>query len=199
MRSIFAGMMILLLALTAEAQQPKVRYSLAVYQPGTTTRATSVKVGQDFELALFAQDLRPEGDGLRRGVWAAYCDVLWNKNYATPHFPITHVKPYLNTDPNFTNKEKPNGIAALGAFCGLAPGSVELVEVCRVRMTAAWSPTAAPSITSASVQFNIRFDQCAHPWCDTLVAGNFAANPPEQSDVQLSEIMASGASITVMK
>ena len=35
----------------------KVRYSLAVYEPGTTTRITSVKVGSDFDLALFVQDL----------------------------------------------------------------------------------------------------------------------------------------------
>jgi len=62
----------------------RVLHRVAVVSPGTSTPITSVKVGQEFDLVLYTQDLRPNPNGDRiRGVFAAYTDVLYDKLYAS--------------------------------------------------------------------------------------------------------------------
>jgi len=62
----------------------RVLHKVAVVQPGTSTPITSVKVGQEFDLVLYTQDLRPNPNNDRiRGVFAAYTDVLYDKLYSS--------------------------------------------------------------------------------------------------------------------
>jgi hypothetical protein len=189
---------------SAQTLTPKVRYSLALYQPGTTTRAVSVRAGQEFDLALFAQDLRPAGTyvdaggqtrELLRGVWAAYASVRFNSS-AVKVGGATFTMPYLNGRQAAAGS---SGLAVLGAFDGFSPIGSELLEVARVRCTAQWPAGVAGSVSQVNVGFGLDFRALDHPQFDTLVLGNVAANPPEASDVALSEIVASGAVITVVK
>src|SRR6476661_8688002 len=68
----------------------KVNYTAHIYQVGTRTVPSEVRVGQEFDLAISVKDLRPRGTyiyrglsrPLLRGVFAAYCDVLYDKSRA---------------------------------------------------------------------------------------------------------------------
>lgn len=57
----------------------KVRYSLVCYKSGTNEVIDFIKVGQDFDLAFNASDIRPTINNNLRGVFAAYTDILYNK------------------------------------------------------------------------------------------------------------------------
>jgi hypothetical protein len=190
---------------SAQTLTPKVRYSLAVYQPNTTSRVTSVQVGQPFDLALFVQDLRPAGeyiswDGstqpLKRGVFAAYAKVQFN-TAAIQVGAVNWTSSIYVNGKQFVPSS--TGIAAVGAFDGFSEIGTELLEVCRVRCTAQWPDGVASGVTQISRSLGLSFATLPHPQCDTLVLGNWGANPPEQSDVALAEIVASGLTITVVK
>ena len=61
---------------------------------------TSIAQGQTFELRVFVRDLRSDdGDGDpntdRRGVYAAYADLLYGAQLVTPLGTINHVLPYV--------------------------------------------------------------------------------------------------------
>src|SRR6187399_2898306 len=68
----------------------KVNYTAHIYQVGTRTLPSEVRVSQEFDLAISVTDLRPRGTyiyrglskPLLRGVFAAYCDVLYDKSRA---------------------------------------------------------------------------------------------------------------------
>lgn len=71
---------------------PKVQYAVRCYQPGTSTVITSLRAGQPFDVAVLVDDLREEGSyidprtgqplPLLRGVYAAYCNLVWDKKLA---------------------------------------------------------------------------------------------------------------------
>ncbi len=192
----------------------KVRYTLAIYHPGTTMLATSVKAGSDFDLALFVQDVRPPGtyvswDGQTldklRGVWAAYANVVYNRNLAQV-YPVANPQP---DEPQLEVKysslyrsgmradNKPGMIANLGAFDGFDQLGTDLLEVCRVGMKALWPAANTGTTAGAKITLNVQGVQI--PLCETLVMGNWDLNPPEESDVQPSEIILGSALLTVTK
>lgn len=190
---------ILLAAATANAQ-PKVELSLKCMTAGREASPISeIAVGREFDLALFARDLRPEGSylyageerDLVRGVYAAYCDIHWDKSKVTVRQAtgtsnsrlrffnaFVFKAPYRNGMQAF---DDPDGITRLGAFQGLSfGGDTEPHEIVRGRMVA---------IGTGPVTFSTKLTGLRYPLDDTLVYGNLAANPPEQSFVKSEEMI----------
>jgi hypothetical protein len=272
----------------------KVNYRLSCLQPVTNSPLTTIKVGQEFDLALYTQDLRDPNLGLIRGVFAAYVNIQYNKSLTSvrtyevqsltfpPSMPLIGgffvrilgrvigpisydnstllsrqntakniqnsinnalglnkvsvinssrnatydvkysgypdiVEPLILTGPpdiivsekvlansqvaffnsfqfsqNYPNGksvvDSDTGINALGAFTGsfTGLGPFEL-EVVRVRMVS----------KSVGIQNFILDINVSHPMDDTLVYGNWAANPPEYSEVADNEISLLSTSINI--
>lgn len=74
-----------------------------------------------------------------------------------------------------------HGIHALGGFASFTPLGEHLIEVARVRMVAK---------AKGVVTFAPWLSDIEHPAYNTLVFGNLAANPPENSEVNDDEILA---------
>ncbi len=91
-----------------------------------------------------------------------------------------------------------NAIRGLGAFfsgnTSLGAG-IEEVEVVRVRMVAKLMPAQNIAIQN----FVLDLSKLTHPMDDTLVMGNWAANPPENSDVEPFEIVCAGTSLRIVR
>jgi len=82
------------------------------------------------------------------------------------------------------------GIHALGAFSGNFGGLGEsLLEVVRVRMVAK---------ARGQADFSLWLSDIEHPQYDTLVYGNLAANPPEESEVADDEIISNNCVLHVL-
>jgi hypothetical protein len=185
----------------------KVNYSIKCYTPNTTNILTKIKNGEEFDLALLVQDLRPEGtyqswDGqtkdLIRGVFAAYCDILYNKNYSRIIQPIIGVdntasflsafvfNTFYQNGKSAIDGNRPGRIDDVGAFFSgdwSKGAGVNPVEVFRVKMVATL-PDGLYTTTQAFIpDFTV-----VVPAHYTLVFGNFAANPIEYSEVAVSEI-----------
>jgi hypothetical protein len=130
------------------APSPAVKYSLAVYEAGTDNELQApqtLKLGQNYELALIVQDLRPEGtwtptwgqnagkpQDRPRGVFAAYVKADFDA-YAL--YPRT-----VNFSPTYMGGRKAalttRGYLVLGAFGSLHPLGSFPIEVARARVTA---------------------------------------------------------------
>ncbi len=171
---------------------PKVNYTAHIYQVGTRTLPAELRVSQVFDLAIAVKDLRPRGTyiyrglskSLLRGVFAAYCDVLYDKSRARmlglPAEPTAEeFFSSFTFSPHYQNGEMafdgPDRINELGAFATSFTGlGVAAFEVARVQMQA---------IQSGPLTFTPDVTKLPHPQCDTLVFGNLAADPPEESYV----------------
>ncbi len=209
-----ATLICLVLCSLSQAQQ--VSYTAAVTAIGTNTRLTALRVGQSFDLVLSVQDLRPSGTWngtklvrignelvsvtkdwqLESGVFAAYCDVRFDRELAkVTYYSGGGPAEYLGC---FTFSARyPNGPKAsfatdrindVGAFATAFTGNSTPVEVWRVRMT---------SKNPGALVFSPTVDQVPHPACDTLVYGNIAADPPEQSYVAPGEVVLIPCAVTV--
>lgn len=190
--------MLLLIFSLANAQSPKVRYDVQTLKANRLAEPISeVTVGQEFDLALLCQDLREPGiyeyageeRELVRGVYAAYCDVVWDKSKVavklapTPNARLRFFNAFLFA-PEYRSGpqaiEAPDGFMRTGAFRGLSfGGDTEPHEFVRCRMVA----TGMGRVVFETKLTRLR------PGDDTLVYGNLAANPAEQSWVQPSEIV----------
>jgi hypothetical protein len=192
---------------------PKVSYIVSVCQTGTSTKLTSMKVGQVFDLVLSVQDLRPSGTWngtkrvngidvtgmwpLVRGVYAAYCDVLYDKSLAKLVFyddrhPQSFIGCFKFTD-GYVNGppqafDAPDRINDVGAFTSSFGGNTAPVEVWRATMIAK---------KAGSLVFQPDLSDVSHPKCDTLVYGNDSVSPPEPSCVPASEVVLVPCAVTV--
>ncbi len=194
--------------------QPKVSYSVTACKIGTNTKLTAMTVGQSFDLVMYVQDLRPSGNwqgtklanGLEvtgtwpliRGVFAAYCDVIYDKRIARPTFysgsgnqaeflsAFTFSDGYVNGPPRAS--DSPDRINDVGAFTSAFGGNQAPQEVWRLRMTC-----KGPG----SLEFRPDVSDLQLPQCLTLVYGNDAAQPPEPSYVAPAEIVLIPSAITV--
>jgi len=176
----------------------KVNYTVKCFASGTNTQITSIKVGQKFDLVLLVQDLRPAGTyfnpnyGLTlnkaRGVFAAYTDILFNQNLVQVNWNGGWI-----FSPQYPNGQfiqaGLNRIDEVGAFAssfsGLGTGLIEVVRI---------------DCTGRAVGINTFTPSCAkleRPMHDTLVYGNIACDPPEQSYVDVTEITLTPVSISV--
>jgi hypothetical protein len=167
----------------------KVNYTAHVYAPGGHAPLTAMAVGQVFDMAIAVRDLRPSGTytyrgltrPLVRGVYAAYCDVLYDKTRArlfglSSQLPTpTEFFLAFTFGPQFTLSQLAfdgtDRINELGAAAGATTGGgTTAVELARVRMQ---TRKAGP------LTFTPDINQLPHPLCDTLLYGNIAATPPE--------------------
>jgi len=186
---------------------PKVNYTAHIYQAGTRTLPSEVCVSQEFDLAISVRDLRPRGTynyrglakPLLRGVFAAYCDVIYDPSRARvmglPDSPtaeeffssFTFSAHYQNGEMAFEGADRINELGAFATtFTGLG---VAAFEVVRVQMQA---------IKSGPLTFTPDVTKLPHPQCDTLVFGNLAASPTEESYViSPQEIYLVGVSVNV--
>jgi hypothetical protein len=209
MRPLIAALIVLATIATCEAQtvtKPKVGYTAAVCQPGTATKLTTVAVGQTFDLVLYVRDLRPAGTWVDyrgttqmkvRGVFAAFCDVHYDKALAAPAYFSTETDTVKYLDcftftPRYPNgkmaADSDKGINDAGAFSSYFSGTQQTVEVWRVRMTAK---------AAGALLFTPDVKDIPQPICATLVYGNTAAKPPEQSLVTPAEIVCIPYAVTV--
>lgn len=197
---VLTALLLAAIASTTHAQTMLVRYDVQTHRAGRLAEPINeLTVGQEFDLALYATDLRPDGTyeyageerDRVRGVYAAYCDITWDKTKAAVKLATGTSNPRLRFfnaflfSPDYRAGkqavEAPDGVARLGGFRGLTfGGDNEPAEVCRVRMTA----TGMGQVT-----FAVKLARVLYPMDDTLVYGNLAANPPEQSHVRPSEII----------
>jgi hypothetical protein len=129
---------------------------------------------------------------LIRGVFAAYCDVLFSKQLtATKTVGSSFLNGLTWQHPYVNGKSAVNaytGIRWLGAFSGEYQGGTYPTEVVRVRMV-----SKAPG----KVDFVPSIQNMSSPVYDTLVYGNLAATPPEQSAVTKDKIECVGTSLTI--
>jgi hypothetical protein len=201
-----------LLSVACYAQSPKVVYSAAACQIGTSTKLTAMTVGQSFDLVLSVQDLRPSGtwSGMKlvnglptngqwplvRGVFSAYCDVRYDKALAKVTFADDSHPAWFVVCFTFAARYPNNHLAAdaadridnVGAFASAACGNQSLTEVWRVRMTAK---------AAGSLVFYPDVSAVPHPQQNTLVYGNDSAIPPEPSYVAVEEIVTVPCAVTV--
>lgn len=166
------------------------------------TEVQSIKAGSEFDLAMTVKDLRPELEGMSRGVFAAYCNVSFSSKDVMVS-PAVFKPPYVNGK-HFEINARGNGLVALGAFAGLQPTGPGEFEVCRVRMKALWPATIGPSINSTVVSFRVNFTDIKRPHYDTLLYGtrDQTSNgyyPGEHSWVNVDEIDATGATLVIAK
>lgn len=202
MRSLIS-LSVLLLCSLGQAQQ--VAYTVSVQQVGASAKLSALRVGQSFDLVLSVQDLRPSGTWVNarglsrakvRGVFAAYCDVEFDASLAKlTYYSDGGPSDYLRC---FTFSSRyPNGTKAafaedriddVGAFATAFGGNQAAVEVWRVRMSAK---------NPGGLVFTPSVDQVPHPACDTLVYGNIAADPPEQSYVAPGDVVLIPCAVTV--
>ena len=211
-----AAIALLLTASLCQAAEPRVAYSLHCYAPGTgiaDNQATpqneevpavalaSVKAGAEFDLVLSVQDLRPEVDGMIRGVFAAYCNSTFSTRYVgflaesyAPGFPNgRHCFPVTF------------GLSRWGAFTNGSPGNTDPVEVSRARLRAKWPATVGPSITQATVIFRVNFNNLQAPADNTLVLGTLKTASPavyfpgEEPTVWVDQIETSSATLRIAK
>ena len=200
-RKVLLTFALLLTASLCQAAEPRVAYSLHCYAAGTSEAIPSVKAGQEFDLALVVQDLRPEIDGMFRGVFATYCNATFATRYAAPQ-NVAYSAEFANGRHCFTNAY---GLARWGAFTNGQPGDTEVHEVSRVRMKAQWPPAVAPSISQATVFFRINFNNLQSPADNTLVLGTLKTASPavyfpgEEPAVWVDQIETSGATLRVVK
>jgi len=177
----------------------KVNYTVKCCQPGTDIVVSQVKVGQKFDLVMSVQDLRPAGTyfnpnyGLTlakaRGVFAAYTDILFNQNLVQVNWNGGWV-----FSPQYPNGQfiqaGLNRIDEVGAFASSFSGlGTGLVEVVRINCTG-----RAIGINT----FTPSFIKLEHPIHDTLVYGNIACDPPEQSYVDITDISITSATINII-
>jgi len=201
MKYIITLLLFLASPLTVFSQEALCLFQLTACQPDTLTPlpSTSVTINTPFDLVLQVQDLRPEGEfvnyrgltkPLVRGVFAAYCDIHYNKNLATLTpilIPATPTKPAHYADCKFTpqyangkyiDKSPPDHINDVGGFASAFTGDTELVEVGRMRFVA----KSIGHLTFMPSTINIQ-----KPQHDTLIYGNTAAQPPEGSAVTVAQ------------
>ena len=99
----------------------KVLYQAACYAPNTTAQLVlPIAKGASFDLALVTQDLRPPGTydfmgstrNLMRGVFAAYCNILFDKTMARVQVAEVQTLTFHKTQGTFrlvfTQPNKPN-------------------------------------------------------------------------------------------
>lgn len=174
----------------------KVQYSLALLAKGTNSKKTSLKVGEVADLAVFVRDLRPNGTWtnakgqqvpLVRGVFAAYLNLSFNYNNAQVVADSFRFGPaYPNGLENHAAKGSYTDTGAFASsFTGLGTTPYELFRM-SVKGVRIGTTTFTPS-------FNV-----TRPKCDTLVYGNIAANPPEDSHVEVSDIVSAPLSFSVV-
>lgn len=173
----------------------KVRYTVKPCQIGTRTLLTNVPLSALFDLVLTVKDLRPSGTYNRngvnrplvRGVFAAYCDILYERTYteilgltqgtASEYLKAFRFSPqYPNGRTAYDDADRMRQVGAFASAFSLGTGEL---EVARVRMQAR---------RVGLHTFTLDFSSLSHPKCDTLVYGNIGANPPEESYVSPSEI-----------
>lgn len=198
------------------AEVPRAMYSVGVCQAGATTRLTSVKVGQTFDLVFYAQDLRPNGTWygektvngsqvtgtwpLVRGMFACYADVIYDKELAR----ISGAYDGMSSSQfrnlfwfrNGYNYGPPQAFDAedridnIGAFTFHTGINTAPVEIWRVRMLAK---------KAGALVFTPDVSELQSPKTDTLVYGNTneAVSPPDPSLVPPSQIVLISCAVTV--
>lgn len=171
----------------------KVHYFINLSDPKTSATITTAKVGQEFDMSVYVQDLRPNGtwvdDGgvvrdLVRGVFAAYCDVSY--------LPSKCLEVSLSYGPLYRNGREYHGqngmINDTGAFASAFTGDTDQHLLFTVRMKA---------LATGKAPFVLGF-KTPRPQQDTLVYGNIAAQPPEQSYVNTdTELRVTNATLTI--
>jgi hypothetical protein len=224
---------LLLTASLCHAAEPRVALALLAYQPATSTLLPTagtppmpvIKAGQEFDLALVAQDLRPEGTQiskvpgptygkevpLLRGVYAAYATVRFQKALsAMTASPPVYGPFHQSTHPLFPScVGEESRINAMGSFfgtkippdessIGINPQSnSEPVEIVRVRMLAKFPPNWI--ISQTTQVFSLDFASLSYPAHSTLLFGNVADIPPDQGTAFGAEIQATGVSVRILK
>lgn len=188
---------VVVLLCSAAAAVEKVQIFAVPFAADSNAIVSTFKVGQTFDLAVFVRDLRPNGTWkddngttkpLIRGVFAAYVDVPVDNTITQltggmkfgTDFPNGR---RLGMETNFVNDC--GGFS--GAFSGTGTGSKELFRI-RLKCVAPGTAVFSPSV--ANLQ---------RPDHDTLIFGNIAADPPEQSFVDPSEVRVSAATVTVAR
>lgn len=183
----------------------KVEYQLEISQE-------QVKVGEPFVVTLLARDLRPWGTyfnsgfeeekQLIRGVFAAYCSILFDKSKVrvnavgtpgTAKYALSYRSQFIWFPPYTNGKvavDIPIG-TRLGAFSTDFDGVDEdrAYPVCSITLLATKPGLVILQTTSQGLRY---------PMDDTLVYGNLAVDPPEQSNVLPLEITWQRASIQVV-
>lgn len=165
------------------------------------TEITQIKAGKEFDLALFVQDLRPEVDGMARGVFSAYCNVNFLARYVTCG-AVLHTPPYTSgKNCQFTE----HGFREWGGFAGLEPTGSAVFEVSRVRMKAIW-PGGSVVGTEVSPTFRINFLGIKTPRYATQLYGTTVPgsggreyHPGEQSFTTPEEIQVNHATLKILK
>lgn len=202
MKPLMTLALVLLSAITAFAQTvtPVVEYSFEATKVGATAPANTFAVGDEIDVVLYVKDLRPNGTWygtkyvngvyitqewpLIRGVFAAYADFSYNST-------LTLEGTYYNTTYRNGVNVEVNSMRFndTGAFTDVMDGlNTDRWELMRFRFKCARA-------YSTTLQCN--FVTIAHPIYDTLVYGNDAANPPEPSYVDKSQIKSTPLTITV--
>ena len=187
--------LLLLFCQTAFAQQ-KVEYKIVFMKPGTNSVVTEIKVGQEADVGLFVRDLRPNGEWttptgakrpLARGVFAAYCDIRFNYNCVQVIADSFEFGPlYPNGKESHAAKGFYDDTGSFAAsFSGLGTTPCEVFRF-RIKGVRIGTGTFTPSLDVVRPKYN------------TLVYGNIAATPPEESNVDPAETKLTAGTIKVL-
>jgi VCBS repeat-containing protein len=153
----------------------KVSLTLTITKPDGSA-LTSLAVGQDFVLHVFAKDLRSGTDA--KGVFAVYQDITFDGTKATVTGPIVYTETYSGGKSG--NTDTPGLIDEVGSFAGLTELGPNVREVLSIPMRA----TAAGTLTFAGD------DADASPAHDVLIYG-------QDGGIADSEIRYGSVSLTV--
>ena len=196
---------LVLLLLSNNVWGQSVSYTVSCCTIGTSTKLTTMPVGQVFDLVFQVQDLRPNGtwiddNGVKlplvRGVFAVFCDINYDKTkasilYYDDRYPQWYL-PCFKFKNGYTNgamaSDGPKGMNDVGAFTGSFGQDRTPVEVWRVTMRAN---------KAGGMCFKPDISDVPHPMCDTLVYGNIGASPPEQSYVAPADVVLIPCAVTV--
>lgn len=197
----------------------RVLFSLEVFAPGSVNPLKIVKVGDLFDLAFIAQDLRTEGEEevfeghkrpYLRGIYAAYVDVTYRKDLSA-RVGVPIFSPYYQWNPQRypACTDLQNRIGAMGAVYGTkTPPTSESIgidpennpdptEIVRVRMKAqlpiGW-------ITSMATQvFRQDLTKLFYPPHATLLWGNSWAADKDQGVVTPDQIQTPHTQLIIQK
>ena len=192
-------------ALTSLAQsaEPRMTVGLRVVKAGTTYEAIdAIKAGEQFDLVLIVQDKRKIVEGMRRGVFAAYCNLGYSKRYADLQW-VEHTPPFTDAEKK-SRVVTPAGLGPWGGMRGLGGGDTEPIEVSRIRFRALWPANIAPGLTEASTIFRCSVTGLRSPHFDTLLYGTKypdrdAYYPGEVGTVKPEEITVRGVALRILK
>ena len=202
-----ATLLIILASISMAEDTPLVQIKL-VCQDLNGTPIQTVKVEDEFRIAISVQDLRPAGtyvplDGqyagqmrtLQRGVYATYFKLYFDQNITSEAYPLD-TRPssvvYMNGYNQMTRKVITDNYILLGSgrTTGNGPGTREII-LCYVYLQA-----NMPGIQT----FAIKVDNMLSPMEDTLLYQNQISMtaPPPDPRARSWQIVTKPASVTVV-